>query len=240
MSCSNNQILRKGYYRKPYYRSDGVYVQGTKVDPVCITDLGEKGKRGPKDKAIIQKRERSQKRVNKKYDEPKCKQGEIVKSGYEKGVYKRKGYYRADGTWVRPTTVARSEVGPTCVKDKGNKGKGNKLPVVLKKDVLKKYGYENVNEMTELSRHRALSRAVKDLDNLSLYRRLVYISTLNKNTNPSVSKKIKDDANWIKEKYGFKEATGGSRKGSRKRSKRKVSRKGSKKQSRKRSRKRSC
>lgn len=223
MTCSNKQLQRKGYYRKPYYRSDGVYVQGTQVDPIYISDLCEKGKCSFKD--IILKRERSQKSVNKKYDEPKCKQGEIVKSGYTKGEYKRKGYYRSDGTWVRPTIVARSEVGPSCVKDKGKKGKGKKLPVVLKKDVLKKYGYANVNDMTELSRHRALSRAVKDLNNLSLYRRLVYISTLNKNTNPLVSKKIKDDANWIKEKYGFKETNSILRKDSKRKTSKKLSRK---------------
>lgn len=45
--CSPGKIMRKGYKRSAYKRTDGTVVKETKVDPVCIKDQGKPGK-GPK------------------------------------------------------------------------------------------------------------------------------------------------------------------------------------------------
>jgi glycosyltransferase involved in cell wall biosynthesis len=44
MSCGVGFILRKGYTRKGYFRSDGTYVEDSIVPAVCIIDQGKPGK----------------------------------------------------------------------------------------------------------------------------------------------------------------------------------------------------
>jgi hypothetical protein len=44
MSCGIGFILRKGYTRKGYFRSDGAYVEDTVVPAACIIDQGKPGK----------------------------------------------------------------------------------------------------------------------------------------------------------------------------------------------------
>jgi len=73
----------------------------------------------------------------------------------------------------------------------------------LEKGDLKKYGYENVSDKSSSSRHRALSRAVKDIKPLSLFRKLIILSTMNKTKNPILAKKFKSDAKWIKSEFGL-------------------------------------
>lgn len=44
MSCGIGFILRKGYTRKGYFRSDGTYVEDAVVPAACIIDQGKPGK----------------------------------------------------------------------------------------------------------------------------------------------------------------------------------------------------
>jgi hypothetical protein len=44
MSCKRGEILREGYKRKAYTRSDGTRVKATYVPPTCIKDKGKPGK----------------------------------------------------------------------------------------------------------------------------------------------------------------------------------------------------
>lgn len=44
MSCGIGFILRKGYNRKGYFRSDGTYVDSASVPAACIVDVGKPGK----------------------------------------------------------------------------------------------------------------------------------------------------------------------------------------------------
>ena len=44
MKCNKGDIVRSGYYRKAYRRSDGVRVKGAYVSPVCIKNRGAPGK----------------------------------------------------------------------------------------------------------------------------------------------------------------------------------------------------
>ncbi len=109
----------------------------------------------------------------------KCKKDEILKSGYT----------RKDGIKVKPT----------CIKDKGNPGKGPKL-FTLEKDVLSQYGYSGVADLTERQRHIALNKALRDngANQLAIYRRLVALSVLHKNTSKKLSDIYKEDSEWVK------------------------------------------
>jgi hypothetical protein len=52
--CPAGTILRKGYTRKSYTRSDGTFVKGSKVPPKCVKDTGLKGKT-PSSKKVLPK-----------------------------------------------------------------------------------------------------------------------------------------------------------------------------------------
>lgn len=52
--CRRGEIVRKGYVRKGYRRSDGTRVKRAVVGPVCIPDRGKPG-RGPKVLPKLQK-----------------------------------------------------------------------------------------------------------------------------------------------------------------------------------------
>lgn len=123
-----------------------------------------------------------------------CPKGKIKRKAYQRAAYKR-----SDGTRVKATKVPAA-----CIKDRGLPGKTKKNIIgPLKKDILGKYGYEDIDEKSDLSRHRALGKAhrSKKESDLSVYRRLIALSTLNKRTNPKVSKILRNDAKWYKDKY---------------------------------------
>lgn len=78
------------------------------------------------------------------------------------------------------------------------KSRSSRQLFVLEKDVLSKFGYCDIKDKTRQERQKALSKALKHIKPLSLYRRVVALSTLNKNTNPDLAKRFKDDSKWIK------------------------------------------
>lgn len=121
---------------------------------------------------------------------PTCKRGEILRKGY-----KRRGYTRANGTKVKATTVKAG-----CIKDRGKKGKGPKLITDLKKGTLTQYGYSSKYRLVG-ERRPALKKAIKNLGALRVQRKLNAVATLNKNTNPTKSKRMKADANWVSREY---------------------------------------
>lgn len=142
--------------------------------------------RTARDRAMIRKKRRMHRSVREKYGKPDCPHGKIVREGY-----------RA----VRNSK--KIEVPPGCIKDVGRKGKGKQL-FVLDKDVLGKYGYGDVKYTKAETRRRALRRAVKKLrEPKPIFRRLIALSTLNKNSNPELSKRFKRDAYWIRETFGL-------------------------------------
>jgi len=191
-NCPTGKIRRKSYNRRS---TSGSTVH---VPANCIVDTSGRGhKRSDDDKKIIKARERIQNRVNRKYGVPKCPNGQVARSGYIKKSYSRKN---SRGSYTKIDSI---EVKPACVSDQGASGKHNKLPIVLEKGDLKKYGYENVSDKSSSSRHRALSRAVKDIKPLSLFRKLIILSTMNKTKNPILAKKFKSDAKWIKSEFGL-------------------------------------
>ncbi len=197
-NCPKGMIKRKGYTSK----------RGTtniKVPASCIKATSYKGvKRSSLDKKKIARREKIQKRIGKKYGSKKCATGKIEKAGYTRKEYSRKSFKRKDGTIVRATNVRKSEVPPICVKDTGRPGKGMKLPIVLERGDLKKYGYENIKNLSAQERHRALRKANNSINNpLSVFRKLNVLATMNKNRDNDLSKIFKEDALWIREKFNF-------------------------------------
>jgi hypothetical protein len=106
-----------------------------------------------------------------------CKRGEILKSGY--------------------VTKRGVKVSPTCIKDRGAKGKGPKVIPILKTGTL--MGYSTF--LPENSRHEILRNVVKKYDYATTIRKLNAVRTLNKRTNPEVFNIISSDISYLQNKY---------------------------------------
>ena len=100
-----------------------------------------------------------------------------------------------------------------CMEDRGAIGKGKLIVASMglryekEGEHFHKYGYTDVNNKTPEIRHRILRKIYKrgfDSKWLPLYRKLILLSTLNKNTNKSLSKSYKRDAHWLKKRYSGK------------------------------------
>ena len=101
------------------------------------------------------------------------------------GKIMRDAYVRKDGTRVKAK----------CVKDRGLPGKGPRL-FTVKKGGLTKYGYRLDDK--DAIRHQALGKARKKIPYATLVRKLNAIRILHKNTNPTYSRKLKKDMDWLK------------------------------------------
>ena len=112
----------------------------------------------------------------------KCPKGQIL----------RKAYTRKDGVRVKAV----------CIKDTGLPGKGPDLFGKLKKGELKKHGYSS--KKSQLSRHRALGKAVREFGWKTVKNKIQVLVIFNKNKNPELSALFVSDRDWIKAKYGKK------------------------------------
>jgi len=123
----------------------------------------------------------------------KCPPGQILREGFKKGSYKshsKKGKeINISGSWTKPECI------PSVT---GKSTKGPKLITIIEKDVLGKYGYLNVKTLSKGKRYSALRNAIKSIKPLSVYRRIVALSTLNKNKDQELYDILKNDADWIK------------------------------------------
>lgn len=106
----------------------------------------------------------------------------------KKGQIKRVAYTKKSGVRVKAI----------CIEDKGKPGKGTKI-FTLTSNVLAPYGYEHVKDLTKEKRHTALNKAIKDMKPLSVFRRLIALSTLNK-SDDSLYKLFREDADYVKSK----------------------------------------
>ena len=111
-------------------------------------------------------------------------------------AYIRSPYRRADGTYVKSVTVKSK-----CIKDRGTPGKGPKLIKNLRKGTLSNFGYKNVRELSLPVRQKSLEYAVKKWGPMAVFRKLVAVRTLQKNTNPHIAKIFGNDARWIRERF---------------------------------------
>jgi hypothetical protein len=129
----------------------------------------------------------------------------IVREGYTRSAYHRKAYHRMDGTFVHAADVAKTVVPPARIAARGRAAitghKGAKVINLVGPDEkhLGSYGYHIKEAQT--TRHRALGKAVAHYEAVPVFRRLVALSTLFKNTEPSLSKRAHSDAKFVHDRY---------------------------------------
>jgi hypothetical protein len=188
MECPIGKIKRNSYTKK---LSSGKKI---KISENCIDSTSDSGlKRTDIDKKKIGYEKREHNIARKKFGTPKCSNKEIVKEGY----YKKSPKKKSKGTWVSPV----------CIKAKGSSKKrgtkGKKL-FRLEKGTLSQYGYSGVKKLSKTQRRNSLSKAIKNMKPLSVMRKLIAVSTLQKNTNPQMSKIFKEDAEFVKSTKEYK------------------------------------
>lgn len=181
--CPSGMIMRVGYTRN-------VGSKKINVKPNCIPALSQSGlKRTEVDKVIMQKKAKMHEKARKMFRSttPKvCSKGKILREGYYRKSRKA-SRSSSKGTWVAPSCV------PSI-----NQQKGKQL-FVLEPEVLKRFGYEKVAQMSRAGRHVALDKAVKSgLKPLSVLRRLNALYVLNKNSNPELAAKFREDVNYVR------------------------------------------
>lgn len=137
----------------------------------------------------------------------------------EKEIH-REGYTRKDGTYVEPTTYTRKAqvIGRRAHKreDLGKPGRGPKLIKVTKGGMVSPAGEYHVS-LPAVQRHRILKSLItkemrtrdktRDQAELAVYRRLVAMRTLFKNTQPDYARIINEDMEYFKKNF-----TGANRK----------------------------
>lgn len=105
------------------------------------------------------------------------------------GMILRKKY----ATLKKGTSVPAS-----CIKDRGNPGKGPKLFTIKNKGQLKAFGYSTNN--SKISRHRALNSAMKIYGKADIIKKLNAVKILTKNIAPISSKIFDEDLVWVQTK----------------------------------------
>lgn len=68
--------------------------------------------------------------------------------------------------------------------------------IPLKQGKLREFGYSSKN--TKFDRQRSLERATEEYGATSVFKKLNALMILNKNRNPSLSTKFKQDRDWVK------------------------------------------
>ena len=185
--CSKGKILKEGYETKT----------GKKVSASCIKAQSATGKKTSKELSkYFKKKESKQKMAREKFPHEasiKCKKGQIKREGYEIKAHKS---HTKNGTEIN---VKGHWVAPNCIQSvMGRSTKGEKLITLMEKDVLKPFGYSNIESLSVEQRQKALKKAIRAVKPLSIYRRIIAIATLNKNKDLKLYKILRQDADWIK------------------------------------------
>jgi hypothetical protein len=122
----------------------------------------------------------------------------------------RKGYRKADGTYVKPTTYTRPAKTITRKEHKredlGAPGRGPKVIKVKKGGMISPAGEYHISS-PPVQRRKVLKSLItkaqkegktRDAAELSVYRRLLAMRTLFKRTHPSYSKIVNSDMEYFK------------------------------------------
>lgn len=121
-----------------------------------------------------------------------CPPGQILRKGYRRRSYTRRS---RSGSTVR---VPVTSVGPTCVPDFGQPGKGPRVIPPLTANLLRQFGYSA--SANESQRHSAIDEAIEEYGPLDVYRHLRNIVTLQR-WNPESHDVMLDDVKYIRNKY---------------------------------------
>lgn len=201
MDCQLGEILRNSYVRKT---KTGKIVS---VPAGCIRSTSRTGRKMSIEKKQYLKSKKKEHKIAKEmFDNVECPEGMMEKQGYHRSGYLRSSYSKQSrsGSKIKipSTTVKESWVGPTCIKPSitGRTTHAENIIGPLEKNLLGQYGYEDILIKTKKERKAILNNIMFDnkIPPLSLYRHLVALSTMTKNTNPEFSSTIKQDAEWIK------------------------------------------
>ena len=184
-------------------RSGFKTINGKNIKSNCITAQSNSGeKTSDIIKDYLKAKEKVHELARKKFSKEsskKCSKGYIMRDGYKVNSHKS---HSKNGKEI---VIKEHWVKPECIKSQLNRStKGEKVIVIIEKDILGKYGYKNIKELPEQKRHIFLHKAIKENKPLSIYRRIVALSTLNKNKDHKLYKILKDDANWIKTQKEYK------------------------------------
>ncbi|AUF82391.1 hypothetical protein TetV_299 [Tetraselmis virus 1] len=152
---------------------------------------------------IITSQKKANKEANKKgLGDTSCKKGEIL----------RRAHYN-DGKLIPDNCITDPLKGKRKKGEllPGNRSKGlvdkegNRIVITVKENRLSKHGY-SVDD-TETKRRKALRSVIKEEGAeswLSIFRRLILLSTWNKRVNKARSQRARDDAYYVKNKWGTK------------------------------------
>lgn len=196
-NCKNGYIKRKAYNRTT---KDGSIVH---VPASCIKSTRAPGykneKRSVWEKRMLAKKERrhlaAEKYFKHKSSKKSCPKGYILKPAYKRHSYTKK---------ITGTHVKSSMVPSTCVKSLHSKKRktssDNKIGPI-EKDLLKPFGYTNVQHMTMKDRRESLTKAVQKYEWLPIFRRLNVLSIFTRNTNPTASEIFLKDRNWVRKQF---------------------------------------
>lgn len=194
-----------GYHKRMTYKS----ASGRTVPARCVkattiyAETSKEFKRGVTQKAARRLKSAG---LNKTINVRKaCPPGQILRKAYVrryKTNVRERGYTVKRGNQVYRAYPKSSStvVQAACVKDKGLPGKGPQAIAPLRKGELKKYGY--VYRNSDLNRHEALRKAVKEYGVLGVYRKLDAIAKLSSRTEPRISAIFKKDRDWVKRRLG--------------------------------------
>lgn len=199
-NCKKGEIYRKSYSRKT--KTNNVKVPGS-----CIRATSQTGKKTSiENRRFLRNKAKSHEKAKKlsRSKSKTCSKNQIKRSAYMRSGYTRKGYTKKDGSKIKRSIVKGTIVSEGCTKNRGGLGRSGPL-FHLEEDVLKKFGYEKVKQMTELQRHRSLKRALKGgIKPLPLFRRINALYVLNKNQDPALAKLFRKDRDYVKTTNEYK------------------------------------
>lgn len=192
ISCNKGETIRTGYTTKI----------SKNVKSNNVTTQSSTGKKTSEDiKKYIQSREKTQINTKKKLSKDtstKCPKGYIMRESHKKDSYKPHSKKNNIINIDEKSIVAQ------CVKKQTTKSeKKENIIVIMEKDLLANYGYTHVKSLSLRERKTALKKAIKDIKPLSVYRRLLAISTLNKNRDRDLAIILKEDSEWIKTQHEY-------------------------------------
>lgn len=195
-----------GYHKRMTYKS----ASGRTVPARCVRattvyeQTSKEFKRGVTQKAA--RRLKSAGFANKTVNVRRaCPPGKILRKAYvrrfgtnvrERGYTVKRGnqVYRAYPT--KTSTVVQA----ACVKDVGLPGKGLQEIAPLRKGELMKHGY--TFRKSELDRHEALRKAIKEFGVLGVYRKLDAVTKLSQRAAPKAHAIFKKDREWVRKRFG--------------------------------------
>jgi len=134
-----------------------------------------------------------------------CPPGKILRKAYVRRFrtnVRERGYTvkRGSQTYRAYPKKTSTVVQAACVKDVGLPGKGPQEIAPLRKGELMKHGYSF--RKSELERHEALRKAIKEFGVLGVYRKLDAVAKLSVRAAPKASDVFKKDRDWVRKRFG--------------------------------------